>query len=54
LADRHLNANVRGYNGNPSPQGAPLDGGSEVLILLGIAYAAKKTSDRMRETIIDP
>jgi len=47
LPDQH------GYNGNPSPQGAPLDGGSEVLIFLGIVYAAKKASDRIRETIID-
>jgi len=42
-----------GYNGNPSPQGAPLDGGSDVFIFLGIAYAVKKASGSMRETIID-
>jgi hypothetical protein len=46
LPDQH------GYNGNPSPQGAPLDGGSEILLVLGMAYAAKKVSDRKRKTII--
>lgn len=45
LPDQH------GYNGNPSPQGAPLDGGSEILLVLGMAYAVKKASDRKRETV---
>jgi hypothetical protein len=47
LPDQH------GYNGNPSPQGAPLDGGSEILLVLGMAYAATKASDRKRKTVID-
>jgi hypothetical protein len=47
LPDQH------GYNGNKSPQGAPLDGGSEVLLFLGIAYAVKKVSDRKRKPIAD-
>lgn len=47
LPDQH------GYNGNPSPHGAPLDGGSEVLIFLGIAYGITKVTGRMRETLID-
>ena len=46
LPDQH------GYNGNPSPQGAPLDGGSEILLVLGMAYAAKKVSDWKRKAII--
>jgi hypothetical protein len=45
LPDQH------GYNGDQSPQGAPLDGGTEVLLFLGIAYAVKKVSDRKRKTI---
>ena len=45
LPDQH------GYNGNKTPQGAPLDGGSEVLLFLGISYAAKKMSERKRNTI---
>ena len=47
LPDQH------GYNGNQSPQGAPLDGGSEVLLFLGIAYAVKKVSDRKRKSIAE-
>ena len=31
-----------GQNGNSSPQGAPLGDGSEVLIILGVFYAARK------------
>ena len=34
-----------GSSGDQSPQGAPLDGGTDILALLGIAYAAKKVSD---------
>ena len=41
-----------GNNGNQSPQGAPLDGGSDVLILLGIAYAAKKVYSLKRKNRI--
>ena len=41
-----------GNNGNQSTQGAPLDGGSEVLLLLGIAYAVKKVKDMRRNTRI--
>lgn len=40
-------------NGNQSPQGAPLDGGSGVLLFLGIVYAAKKVSERKRKTIVE-
>lgn len=40
-------------NGNQSPQGAPLDGGSEVLLFLGIVYAAKKVSERKEKTIVE-
>jgi hypothetical protein len=36
LPDQH------GYNGNQSPKGAPLDGGTEVLLSLGIVYLAMK------------
>ena len=43
LPDQH------GYNGNKSPQGAPLDGGSEVMLFLGIAYVVKKMSGRKRK-----
>ena len=46
LPDQH------GYNGNQSLQGAPLDGGTEVLLFLGILYAAKKVSERKRKTIV--
>ena len=42
LPDQH------GYNGSQSQQGAPLDGGSEVLLFLGIVYAIKKMSDRKK------
>jgi hypothetical protein len=42
-----------GTNGNPSPQGAPLNGGSEILLFLGIAYGITKMTGRMRETLID-
>ena len=45
LPDQH------GYNGNQSPQGVPLDGGTEVLLVLVIAYAVKKLSERERRTI---
>ena len=38
-----------GNNGDQSPLGAPLPGGADVLILLGIAYAAKKISDMKRK-----
>ena len=38
-----------GNNGDQSPRGAPLPGGTDVLILLGIAYAAKKISDMKRK-----
>jgi hypothetical protein len=38
-----------GNNGDQSPQGAPLTGGTDVMILLGIAYAAKKISDMKRK-----
>jgi hypothetical protein len=38
-----------GNNGNQSPHGAPLTGGTDVMILLGIAYAAKKISDMKRK-----
>jgi hypothetical protein len=41
-----------GNNGNQSPQGVPLDGGSEVLIFLGIAYAVKKVSELRRKNKI--
>jgi hypothetical protein len=41
-----------GHNGNQSPQGVPLDGGSEVLIFLGIAYAVKKVSELRRKNKI--
>ena len=47
LPDQH------GDFGNQSPQGAPLDGGSEVLLFLGIVYAVKKVTERKRETIIE-
>jgi hypothetical protein len=47
LPDHH------GCNGNQSPQGAPLDGGSEVLLFLGIAYAAKRVAERKRKTIVE-
>ena len=47
LPDQH------GNNGNQSPNGAPLDGGSEVLLFLGIAYAVKKVSDWKRTTKVD-
>jgi hypothetical protein len=40
-------------NGNKSPQGAPLDGGSGLLLFLGIAYGVIKVTGRKRETIID-
>jgi hypothetical protein len=42
-----------GYNGDQSPNGAPLDGGSEVLLFLGIAYAVKKVTDWKRNTKVD-
>lgn len=42
-----------GYNGNQSPQGAPLDGGAEVLLFLGMVYGVKKVSDMKRKTIVD-
>ena len=45
LPDQH------GYNGNQSPQGAPLDGGTEVLLSLGIVYLAMKVTVRKRNTI---
>ena len=41
-----------GNNGNQSPQGAPLDGGSETLLILGIAYAVKKVSEVKRKNKI--
>ena len=41
-----------GNNGNQSPQGAPLDGGSEALLILGIAYAVKKVSEMRRKNKI--
>jgi hypothetical protein len=47
LPDQH------GNFGDQSPQGAPLDGGSEVLLFLGIVYAVKKVTERKRETIIE-
>jgi hypothetical protein len=46
LPDQH------GYNGNQSSQGAPLEGGPEVLVFLGIAYAAKKNSDDKSKTTV--
>ena len=46
LPDQH------GYNGNQSTQGAPLDGGSEVLLFLGMIYAVRKVSERKRKTIV--
>jgi hypothetical protein len=47
LPDQH------GYNGNQPPQGAPIDGGSEVLLFLGIVYAARKVSEMKRKTIVE-
>jgi hypothetical protein len=44
LPDQH------GYNGNQSPNGAPLDGGTEVLLSLGIFYLAMKITVRKRNT----
>jgi len=44
LPDQH------GYNGNQSPDGAPLDGGTEVLLSLGIFYLAMKMTVRKRNT----
>ena len=41
-----------GNNGNQSPQGAPLDGGSDVLFILGIAYGVKKILDMRRKNRI--
>jgi hypothetical protein len=41
-----------GYNGDQSPQGVPLDGGSEVLFVLGIVYAARKVSEMRRKNKI--
>ena len=46
LPDQH------GYNGNQSPQGAPIGDGSEILLFLGIVYAAGKVSERKRKTIV--
>jgi hypothetical protein len=45
LPDQH------GYFGDQSPQGAPLEDGSEVFLFLGIVYAARKVSERNRKTI---
>lgn len=41
-----------GKNGDQSPQGAPLDGGTDILALLGVAYAAKKVSDLRKKNRI--
>jgi hypothetical protein len=40
-----------GYSGNQSIQSAPLDGGTEVLIPLGIFYLAIKLAGRKRNII---
>lgn len=41
-----------GSNGDQSPHGAPLDGGSEVLLISGAGYAIKKISDILRKNRI--
>jgi hypothetical protein len=47
LPDQH------GINGDPSPQGAPLDDGSTILLFLGMVYGITKVTGRKRGPIID-
>jgi hypothetical protein len=44
LPDQH------GYNGNQSTHEAPLDGGTELLLSLGIVYLAAKIRAARRDT----
>jgi hypothetical protein len=47
LPDQH------GYNGNQSTQNAPLDGGTGVLITLGIVYLAIRVAGKKKNPIAD-